>query len=158
MTDLDQWAARHGVSQAAMLELQHLFNSNVTPGEAGPSEGAAQALIRLEAPKHGAMLWRNNSGALMDDDGRMVRFGLGNDSAKVNKGWKSSDLIGITPVHWQGYTFGVFTAVEVKRPGWKKPQNARDRAQLAFMTTVKAYGGRACFATSAEDYREGILK
>ena len=51
--------------------------------------------IRLEAAKQGILLWRNNVGAVKTSDGRMIRFGLANDSHKMNQHIKSSDLIGI---------------------------------------------------------------
>ena len=55
--------------------------------------------IRLAAGEHPDItLWRNNSGAFKDQTGRMVRFGLGNDSAKINKHMKSSDLIGFQTI------------------------------------------------------------
>ena len=80
-----------------------------------------------------------------DNTGTPVRFGLGNDSEKLNKVFKSSDLIGIGPG-------GMFVAVEVKAPGWKKPSNPREVAQANFIGAVQARGGLAGFATSIDDY------
>lgn len=118
------------------------------------SEASVQAEIRVKSGILGAPLWRNNSGAVTTDDGRHVRFGLGNDSAKLNKVWKSSDLIGITPVRSTaiGQIFGVFTALECKHLGWHAPKNDRERAQLSFLETVNAYGAIGRFVTSLEEY------
>lgn len=118
--------------------------TDVSPAN-GISEIAVQQQLRVHAPKVGAALWRNNNGACMDDKGRMIRYGLGNDSKKLNKKWKSSDLVGIAPG-------GQFLAVEVKEPGWYlTPGDKRAQAQLQFMKTVVALGGKAGFATSTGD-------
>lgn len=149
------WAQRHGISAAAMWELQNLFNPSTPVNGDGLSEAHAQGAIRLAAPFNGSLLWRNNSGATKDETGRLVRYGLGNDSERINKQWKSSDLIGLTTVVIQpshiGQAFGIFTAIEVKAPGWKKPGNERERAQAAYLTIVNARGGIGRFATSVGD-------
>lgn len=85
---------------------------------------------------------------MLDNDGRMVRYGLGNDSKRLNDVWKSSDLIGITR--------GKFTAVEVKAPGWRGVSTAHERAQAAMLANVNALGGIGFFATSVEDYHAAI--
>ena len=86
------------------------------------NEAVVQQQVQLAMARLGAQIWRNNSGACTDDTGRLIRYGLGNSSAALNAAIKSSDLIGITPVQIQPYhvgqTFGVFTAIEVKKPGW----------------------------------------
>jgi len=125
------------------------------------SEGNVQARIRLAAAKAGcAMLWRNNSGALVDANGRLVRFGLGNDSQAVNAMHKSSDLIGITSVvvtaDMVGQRIGVFTAIEVKEPTWRGVAgDERAVAQDRWMQLVRQWGGRAGFARN-EDEAAGI--
>jgi len=159
--DLYQWAHRHGVSAQAQVELMDMLDPSrqtmITGG--GSSEASVQASCRVAAPRYQSSLWRNNTGAVTTDDGRHVRFGLGNDSTKLNKIWKTSDLIGITPVRATriGQVFGVFTAVECKTPGWSSPKNDRERAQGAFHNTVRSMGGIALFAQSVADY-EGIFK
>lgn len=121
------------------------------------SELAAQQLLRVEAPRHHAALWRNNSGAVLDPEtGRMIRFGLANDSAKLNKHFKSSDLIGIQTVtitpDMVGRTIGVFLAVEVKHPGWHMtPGDKRAKAQANFGQMVTQMGGIFRFATRVDD-------
>lgn len=156
MNELQQWALRWGVPPAALDELRKVFAGS-THASGDGSEASVSALIRLEAPNLGAILWRNNSGAAVDDTGRHIRYGLANDSKRINEVFKSSDLIGITPVTWYGRKFGVFTAVETKRPGWKMPENDRDRAQQNFLMTVESLGGLAMFANSVEGYKSRVI-
>ena len=114
----------------------------------GGSESAVQQAIRLDESKKGNRLWRNNNGACMDaKTGRQIRYGLANDSAKMNKHIKSSDLIGITPVTVGGKTFGVFTSIECKRAGWRYTGTPREKAQLAWIELVTSMGGIGRFAT-----------
>ncbi len=125
------------------------------------SEQELQKLIMLDAPKHDCLLFRNNSGAFKDLTGRVVRFGLGNTSKKVNDVMKSSDLIGvkcvtITP-DMVGQSVGILTAIEVKEPGWDYKSTKRERAQLNFIQLMLSKGARAGFAQSMEDY-VNILK
>lgn len=120
------------------------------------SEAATQQLIRLEAARRGTPLLRNNSGACMDSTGRMIRYGLGNDSGKINEVFKSSDLIGICPVvitpEMVGRTIGMFLAVEVKAPGWKfRESDKRAVAQKNFGDWVTAHGGQFRFVTRVEE-------
>lgn len=114
-------------------------------------EAHAQSLIRLEAPACGVTLWRNNVGALTDASGRVVRFGLANDSAQLNAVLKSSDLIGwrsvvITP-DMVGRTIAQVVARECKAPGWTYRGTPRETAQKAWLDLIAAAGGDACFAT-----------
>ena len=122
------------------------------------SEAASQQEIRTDAPKHGWQLMRNNVGATFDRNGRMIRFGLGNDSEALNEVFKSSDLIGIRPVvvtpEMVGTVIGQFAAVEVKAPGWKQhPSDTRAQAQARFGAWVEKHGGCFQFATSVGDMR-----
>lgn len=158
MNSIYNWAQRHGVHANALIELMDIIDPSRShaPGH-HTSEAAVQANLRVIASRKGASLWRNNNGAAVDDTGRHIRYGLGNDSQKLSSKFKSSDLIGITPVTSTraGQTFGVFTAVEVKKPGWCAPKNDRERAQAAFLSVVRAMGGIGMFAQSTADY-EGI--
>jgi hypothetical protein len=90
---------------------------------------------------HGCRLFRNNTGAIKDAEGRLVRFGL-------CKG--SSDLIGFRPTvitpDMVGQTVAVFTAIEVKTPTGKPTPE-----QLHFINRVKELGGIAGIARSVED-------
>lgn len=116
-------------------------------------EQVAQRVL-LEAGRLGVILWRNNSGAFTDKDtGRVIRFGLANDSAQANAQFKSPDYVGFTPTlivpAHVGRTLPVFTAIETKREGWTHPENDRDRAQEAFLRFVQSHGGYAGFAPDA---------
>lgn len=158
---INAWAKRHNISAAALAELQAILAAPAEPCAPnlppGASEARAQQEIRLEASRRGMRLWRNNCGAVTTDDGRHIRFGLANDSAAMNKSVKSSDLIGITPVTITpahvGQILGVFTSIEVKRPGWKYSEKGRDAAQWAWLKIINSLGGFGIFATGAEDLR-----
>lgn len=108
------------------------------------SETPLQSRLRVEAGRYGAYLWRNNSGVLYDARGVPVRFGLANDSERINKALKSSDLIGIGPD-------GRFIAIECKQPAWIGVRNERERAQKAFIDLVLRCGGCAGFARELSD-------
>lgn len=105
---------------------------------------------------------RNNSGALKDDTGRSVRYGLGNISKKHNERIKSSDLLGITKVvitpEMVGRTLGIFTAIEVKNEKWKsdKKFDKRETAQKNFINWVLSMGGFAGFANSVDKAKQII--
>lgn len=121
------------------------------------SEAAIQQLVRVEhCQATRGQIWRNNSGACTDQTGRLVRYGLGNDSAQLNKAVKSSDLIGITPTlitpAMVGYTLGVFTAYEVKPSDWRmRPGDERALAQQRFHDIVREACGYAGFVTDPRD-------
>lgn len=120
-------------------------------------EAPIQQRIRLAAPNHNMRLWRNNNGAVHTVDNRFIRFGLCNDSTKMSKELKSSDLIGITQYTIRpedvGKTLGVFTSIEVKREGWTFAGTLREVAQLKWINLIKAFGGFAMFATKPEDLK-----
>lgn len=153
-----EWATKWNIPAAALEELRAVYTPSFFDG--GSSEASTQARLRVDAPKIGAALWRNNSGAVETEPGRWVRYGLGNDSKKLNDVFKSSDLIGITPVTVRaehvGKAFGVFTAVEVKHPGWKKPENDRDRAQESFLVAVCQHGGLGMFVSHESQFNDHI--
>jgi len=120
------------------------------------SEAVVQQQVQLAMARLGAQVWRNNSGACTDDTGRLIRYGLGNSSAALNAVVKSSDLICVMPVtiqpHHVGRTVGVFTALEVKRPGWHlTPGDKRGQAQKRFLDIVQGVGGMAGFVTDPAD-------
>ena len=119
-------------------------------------EGDVQNTIRIEGAKIKMILWRNNNGALQDVHGRLVRYGLGNDSTATNKLIKSSDLVGI----WNG----TFVSIECKASDWRNPwaegsrrkPTDRETAQKAWIDIVTREGGLACFATCWADVEEAI--
>lgn len=121
------------------------------PLVAGRSESAVQSIVRLEASRLGKRLWRNNVGAGYLEDGSFIRWGLANDSERINKKIKSSDLIGIDPVVIRpdhvGTTLGVFLAREVKQAGWQYSGTAREEAQLKWIELIASLGGDAAFTT-----------
>ena len=104
-------------------------------------ELAIQNAIRRAHGSGPARLWRNNTGALKDANGRLVRYGLCPGS---------SDLIGlrritITP-DMVGQQLAVFAAVEVKgERGRATPE------QVAFLEHITAAGGLAGIARSVDD-------
>lgn len=115
------------------------------------SESDVQAEVRLAASQRGDVLWRNNNGAGKLENGQFVRWGICNDSAALNEQVKSSDLIGITRVvvtpEMVGTVVGVFTAVEMKKPGWTYRGTKREIAQKSFLDTVTRMGGIGKFVT-----------
>lgn len=155
---LHDWATRWGVPWEAVVDLQRRFGMEGTERVLGVpanhlSEEGVQIKVRLEAARKGLLLWRNNVGALKREDGKgFVRFGLANDSAKVNERIKSGDLIGIRPVHITpahvGHTIGQFVSREVKHGGWYYTAADREPQQLAWANLVASVGGDACFATA----------
>ena len=153
--NIHEWVYRWQIPPQAISEL--LTMPLPISSHSVTSEAAAQGSIRLAASQLGNTLWRNNNGAATTDDGRHLRFGLGNDSPRINKAFKSSDLIGITPVivtpAHVGRMFGIFTAVEVKHGGWSWSGNEREQAQWKYLQLVNSKGGLATFAKSIEDYR-----
>ena len=123
------------------------------------SEDTVKSQTEMIAASLGAMLMRNNVGAFQDQTGRFVRYGLMNESAKVNKEFKSSDLIGVTPVligpQHMGRTMGIFTAIETKKSAWKlTPSDDHAKAQLRFINLIKAHGGFAGFVNDATQILE----
>jgi hypothetical protein len=111
------------------------------------SEQDIQQRIRLALGKGSVRLWRNNTGTLMDRQGRPVQFGL-------CKG--SSDLIGLRSItvtpEMVGQRLAVFAAVEVKAErGRVTPE------QTAFIDAVNGMGGLAGVARSVEE-AAGVLR
>lgn len=120
------------------------------------SETAVKSQAEVIAASLGALMMRNNSGVAVDDTGRHIRYGLMNESKRVNSQFKSSDLIGITPVligpQHVGRTVGVFTAIETKAAGWKlRPSDDHAQAQLRFINLVRRNGGLAGFVSDPLD-------
>lgn len=131
------------------------------------AEAASQAAIRLRAPALGVHLERNNVGACQDEAGRLIRYGLANDSAQLQKRFKSSDLVGLK----RG---GRAIYVECKAPGWtnpfpddtfwRGPRPARGRvaterevAQYAYICHKRQWGAVAGFCACVEDFERLIL-
>ena len=149
---LHTWAVRHGVSSEALDELRQMLI--VRPDNntlRGASESVVSKRIQLEASYKGVTLWRNNVGACQDKSGRVIRYGLANDSKKMNEHIKSSDLIGVRPVtitqNMVGGVIGQFVSREVKKGDWTFKGDAHELAQLRWLELVVSLGGDACFAS-----------
>ncbi len=106
-----------------------------------PSEHDIQQRIRLACGRGAVRLWRNNTGALVDQQGRFVRFGL-------CKG--SSDLIGLRSLEvtpgMVGQRLAQFVALEVKAP-----QGVLSPEQRDFLRLVQELGGVAAVCRSVEE-------
>jgi hypothetical protein len=104
------------------------------------SEHEIQQRIRLACGRGAVRLWRNNTGALVDQQGRFVRFGL-------CKG--SSDLIGLRSVvvtpEMVGQRIAQFVALEIKAP-----QGVVSPEQQAFLRLVQQLGGIAAVCRSIQ--------
>lgn len=156
MSALHNWAQRHGITPEAFADLQNTLGMGAPPvgireARIVKSEAWVQSAVRLEASRKGLRLFRNNVGALKDDTGRVVRFGLGNDSPTVNAAIKSADLIGIRPLlideHHVGTVVGQFVSRELKAPDWRYTGTGREVAQAAWACLINSLGGDASFAT-----------
>lgn len=154
MTMLYAWAEQWGIPLPAVYDLQRRMGLDAQPvsgSGVGDSEAAASVRVKLAAARTGCHLWRNNVGAMCDDSGRWVRFGLANDSKQMNEAFKSGDLIGCKPVTIEprmiGWRIGQFVSREVKAPGWSFKATERELAQLRWVELVCSLGGDAQFTT-----------
>jgi hypothetical protein len=125
------------------------------------SEAAVQAAIRVRASELGIRLFRNNVGACVDKTGRMIRYGLANDSAQMQRRFKSSDLIGwlryepTLAYHLHSQFVAVFVAIECKREDWHADParyDDREAAQARWLELVRADGGIAGFCRSVAEF------
>ena len=123
-----------------------------------PSEHEIQQRIRLACGRGAVRLWRNNTGALVDQQGRLARFGL-------CKG--SSDLIGlrsleITP-EMAGQRVAQFVALEVKTASGVVSPEQRSAALWRRPSSCLAARDKCCWdtdgsgrtAAAAEASRQG---
>lgn len=166
MMTLDEWAVRWGLPLAALDELSRsvLLYTTDTADAGSKTEARVQSEVRLEAARAGVYLFRNNVGAgSIVDPSKLcaecsqhtrsfLRWGLGNDSPRLNAALKSADLIGIRrkligPADVGKYV-GQFVSREVKREGWKPGGSDEDRAQARWATLINEQGGDARIVTS----------
>lgn len=156
MSTLHQWAIAWGIPLPAIQDLQARMGTLTLPDAAtstGPakSEAWAQSAVRLEAGQKGVKLWRNNVGALPDRSGRLVRYGLANESAQMNDVLKSPDLVGWRPVVIRpdhvGHKMALTVLREMKDPAWQYTGTPHEQAQLNFLNLALADGADARFAT-----------
>lgn len=156
MTTLHDWAIKWRIPLDCLHDLQHTLGLQCPPVPEhahahGKSEAYATSLMLLEASRKDVRMWRNNVGALKDANGRVVRYGLANETARLNETLKSSDYIGwrtvrITPQH-VGMAIGQCVLREMKPPGWNYTGQGREPAQKAFLDMGTAAGCDAAFCT-----------
>ena len=111
-----------------------------------PSEHEIQQRIRLACGRGAVRLWRNNTGGLVDQQGRFVRFGLCRGS---------SDLIGLRSLEVTpdlvGQRIAQFVALEVKTA-----RAVLSPEQRAFMELVEQLGGVAAVCRSVEEAEQAL--
>lgn len=148
-----EWAAQWGVSDAAVEDWERRIGAaRLDPtGGAGlvQSERAVASTLQLEAARAGVLPFRNNVGALRDERGRLIRYGLANESAEQNRLLKSGDYVGIERVvitsRMVGTVMGRFWSREAKRSDWRYTGAGRESAQRAWIDLINSYGGNAAF-------------
>ena len=165
----DEWVKRNPV---AAVELAEVLAPEPWEGESDceNSETWAQQQARFDIAHQGAMSWRNNVGATPAKEihscpackhkwetiQQPTRFVLANDSAKMDKKIKSSDLILAIPrvitKDMVGTTIAQFGAVEVKKPGWVQSYGDGDKAkheaaQAKWLQLIAQIGGYSAFST-----------
>ena len=150
------WAAEfriHPNAIAVLLQRLGVGYTQDTPHADGMSEAAVSQRVRLAAASQGILTWRNNVGAMQDESGRVVRYGLCNDTAELNRKIKSADLIGIKPVTitpaMVGGVIGQFWSREVKRANWSWSGDAHELAQAKWMEIVLSAGGDAAITNGS---------
>lgn len=145
--DLEAWRAKWNIPDAALKELAEL--ATVRTDDGSQTEAGVMSRARQRLSRQGVVIMRNNVGVCQDSTGRYIRYGLANESKKVNESIKSSDLIGIEPVQvvqeMVGGVIGRFVAYECKHPGWKYTGTDREKAQLAFLKIIASKGGTGRF-------------
>ena len=108
------------------------------------SEQELQQRIRLELGQGPVRLWRNNVGALRDERGRLVSYGLCRGSSDLIGLWRLT----IGPEHL-GHNLAVFCALEIKA------QRGRPTTeQQQFVAMVQQLGGLAGVVRSLPEARE----
>ena len=159
-----QWRERwrEHIPAQALIELSMVLAANDhAPEPVDPdklySEARVQSMIRLEAPKHDVWLTRNNVGAFQEPEtGRLIRYGLANESKQQNKMIKSADLIGfrkrvILPAD-VGTVIAQFVSRECKAEGWKYSGKGRELAQATWRDFINTNGGDAAFASGTGSF------
>ena len=84
---LKDWQMRWQLPNQAMTELAQLMGMGdyqERVGAEGEKEAVVQQKVRFEAAQQGIRMWRNNVGVLKDDRGIPIRYGLANESKKMN--------------------------------------------------------------------------
>ncbi len=144
-----EWAHKWGVPFDAVIDWEGrvgLVPQEPARAVSGKlhSEAWVQSNVFLEAGRSGFQFFRNNVGA-HEKEGRQVRYGLANESAKQNEVIKSGDLVGwqkfLIQPHHVGMVIPRFASAEVKEVGWSYSGNGREPAQLTWGNLITANGG-----------------
>lgn len=153
MNVIEEWASAWGLPGMALADLRSRLAAQSRPNgtdQGGMSEAAVLSRWSLASAADPDLLtWRNNVGACEATNGRVIRYGLANDSKAMNEIVKSADKIGIKRHLVRpcdvGRHLGLFVSVEFKRQDWKMPAapDPHTRAQLNWAATISAYGGIA---------------
>lgn len=167
---LDEWMAKWALPPQAFVELTMVdwLHEDTPHPPTSKSEANVQARVRLEAARKGVHLWRNNSGAGSVVNPKQlcprckplartfIRWGLGNDSSRINEVVKSADLIGWRPriitFDDVGKTIAQFVSRECKREDWRYSGTPEEAAQNRWHALVLRDGGDSAIVT-----KEGSL-
>ncbi len=152
-----EWATLYPHAAAELHRLLGAFNVPDDAQGGGTSEAWSQQQVRLKAAHAGCMSWRNNVGATpakcpeCNAPRQPIRYGLANDSHKLNAQVKSSDLILAIPrlvtADMVGETIAQFGAIETKRPGWRYTGKGQETGQATWLALIAKIGGYATFST-----------
>lgn len=161
--EIVEWAKTFNIGPDALFSLYGILTAPLGSSELGEYEKNSETWVQntlrvIASSREHSYLWRNNVGAVQDGK-RMIRYGLCNESKKLNQRFKSSDLIGGTPIvvtpSMVGKRIMVFTAVEVKKTSWKPGEHTqRERGQLRFINAVRAAGGFGFFCRHPSIYTD----
>lgn len=157
MMTYNEWAARH---PRAAAELPAVFVPDRAETEGNRSEARVQQQVRIAVARQGAYSWRNNVGATpakcpdCQAPRTPVRYGLANDSSRLNQRMKSSDLILAIPRivtdSMVGTRIAQFGSIECKPAGWQYTGTAREVGQMTWLSLVAAAGGFATFTNTGD--------
>lgn len=150
-----EWQRKHGITADALADLVTIVGLDVEPGDYDQSEKSVQDEARLIISQKGGRAFRNNKGVLKDARGVPVRFGLCNDTEKMGKNLRSSDLICCVPrlitQDMVNTTIGQFWAIEVKNRGWHYTGDEHEQGQLRFGQLIIGLGGEFKFYNGEGD-------
>lgn len=161
---LEDWICKWGarLPLQAQLELRAtLAENDCAPPPVDPSklssEARVQSLVRIEAAQAGVWLTRNNVGAFQDpNSGRLVRYGLANESKTQNELIKSADLIGfrkrVILASDVGTVIAQFVSRECKVEWWRYSGKGRELAQARWRDFVNANGGDAAIVSGTGSF------
>lgn len=161
MQTYEEWATAYPEAYQALSGILCHLGTPPDTLDPGASEGEVQQRVRLDLAAKGVLSWRNNVGATPASCRKCgfkqqpVRYGLANDSAKLNKRIKSADLILgipriICPEH-VGSKILQLGSLEVKHHGWTPCYDAHEKAQSAWAALLQHHGGYARFTTGDTD-------